>query len=129
MQYETVGAEKHDAIVRVFREALGRYGPQGLQIGEIIRIAYNSPAPRFYVAPATAKKFVKKLIAGKDIPVAGERSRDMYHEIYRRFVSRGCSDISEIDDIINEQAPSFYLSYNSFQRFVYLEMRKTKCKR
>lgn len=93
-------------------------------------IAANSPAPRFYCTFENARRMVSLLDRGKELPIENEKKIQMYKELHRRFVEArnktGVNSFSLLEDIINQPAPSFYLSLEAFRPLVYKAMNEKR---
>ena len=103
---------------------------KNLSIENIMIIAANSPAPRFYCTFENARRMVSLLDRGKELPIENEKKIQMYKELHRRFVEArnktGVNSFSLLEDIINQPAPSFYLSLEAFRPLVYKAMNEKR---
>lgn len=120
-EYKTITAQRDEAVMEVFHRALKEHA--GKPIGEIMRIASAMPAPRFYVSPSVAIKRVSELARGK-WRSKYEASKLQYEELLRRWRASGAKNYTALADIVEEPAPSFYLSYITFEQLVYRIMRQ-----
>lgn len=91
---------------------------------DILNETIKKTAPRFYITFENARRFVSMLNRGMEIPITNENKRMMYNEIYRRFKERKSDDYGILRDILDEPAPSFYLSYWEVSGIIYKYLRK-----
>lgn len=91
---------------------------------DILNETIRKSAPRFYITFENARRFVSMLNRGMDIPITNDNKRMMYYEIYRRFKEKMSTDYGILRDILDEPAPSFYLSYWEVSGIVYKYLRK-----
>lgn len=92
-----------------------------------LRVA-QSPSPRFWVSPERATIVVGAMLAGRPMPRMRQSKRDMFNEIFSRFnamraAAPGISIYDAVSVIINQPAPSFYLSARTVALFVYRAIR------
>ena len=123
-KYET----KHDMLKRdillVFNQTMERMckGGANVLVGEIIAEAHKSQAPRFYVSPREAQEQTVRFLKGEHLNV---RRREMYAEIARRYLEQkdrhnyGRTSIHIFEKIVEQPAPSFYLTFKSFRKILY----------
>lgn len=90
------------------------------------------PAPRFWVSEARAAAIMGKMMSDeKYVEGMNEEKREMYREIYRRFskIRRQCPEMSISDivfDVVNEEAPRSYLSWQRVCSIVNKEKRRRR---
>lgn len=103
---------------------------RNLSIENIMIIAANSPAPRFYCTFEQARRIVSLLDRGKELPIENENKIRMYKELHRRFVEArnktGIKSFSLLEEIITQPAPSFYLDFETFRALVYKAMNEKR---
>lgn len=115
---------KKQDIVDAFHKAL-KQNP-GLPIHQVMEIACNSPAPRFYVSYHKAARLISMLERGLPLPINNANRLAMYKELHRRLIkSRGNNPKSYhlLREIINTPAPSFYMDTFTFEQTVYKTIR------
>lgn len=103
---------------------------RNLSIEDVMIIAANSPAPRFYCTFENARRMVSLLDRGKELPIENKNKIRMYEELYRRFVEArnktGIKSFSLLEEIITQPAPSFYISLDAFRPLVYKAMNEKR---
>lgn len=101
---------------------LNSYAKRSDMFNDVIR----KPAPRFYVTFENARRFISMLCRGADLPLKNDNKKEMYKEIYRRFIEKGGKDgeYSMLKDVLSESAPSFYLSYWEISGIIYKTLGK-----
>lgn len=98
---------------RICKEHLDRYGR--ICTTTVMRELVNSPARRFYTTEERARDIVNGIAAGRTYPKMKGMTREMYLEIYSRFLPlrRARPDASTIElvcEICDQPAPRFYLT-------------------
>lgn len=80
----------------------------------------KEPAPRFYVEFEAARRFVSLILRNKC-----PKCRKVYYDLAERFRERYGTklDFTPLLDMIEEPAPSFYLSEESIVGILYRRMR------
>lgn len=93
----------------------------GYTTRQAFHIVGNSPAPRFYITYPAARRHVARLEKGKPCCLENERKIEQIKELHRRWKAAGGRRSSYIAlmDIIEQPAPSYYVSYDSIMRFYY----------
>lgn len=115
-------SERSEALIRSFRESLARQSVISLK--RAFQDAVDAPAPRFWVSEARAVRVITRMIKGIDLTEGMlPEKRKMYMEIYRRTMEfkRLHPDVSLGDiifEIINNEAPSSYMSVRQAQRII-----------
>lgn len=110
----------------------------------ILEIAYQAPAPRYYVSFEIAKRYVSQIAKGEnlhhgarmltsDVALIDNRENqfhldfkpnkmalyyDLYRELCRRTGSTRIVNYAPLHDILLSPAPSFYLSRMSFKNII-----------
>lgn len=115
-------SERSEALIRSFRESLARQSVISLK--RAFQDAVDAPAPRFWVSEARAVRIITRMIKGIDLTEGMlPEKRKMYMEIYRRTMEfkRLHPEVSLGDiifEIINNEAPSSYMSVRQAQRII-----------
>ena len=125
-KYKSLGQMRGEAVYEAFRRVMER--EKGKSVMEIFAIAAKEPAPRFYVNFAQAYRTVS-CMARHGYRPQNEYKAQMYDEIFRRWKERGVVHYAGLEEIINEPAPSFYLSEQAFKALVYKMLRFEKRKK
>lgn len=112
---------KHGAIKEFFFK-LKKENPN-ITIKEAADIIAKSPAPRFFCNYENALRMVSLLNRSKELPHTNENKVAMYRDIYRIWSEKDVDNAHQSDkrakyiytlpDILDSQAPSFYLSKNT----------------
>lgn len=111
----------YEDLMRVYREALMK-AEVGARQADVVRMAVNMEASRFWVSETRALKVVSMMIKGGKIRERVMRkmrrnTREMYSEIYRRVrrrMSEGELLKEAVYAVCNEKAPRMYVSESSF---------------
>lgn len=120
-----IGKMRREAVYEAFCKALNNT----LSVEETMRMVTKAPAPRFYVDFELARKQVS-LIERKGPEVLKMSSkRELYCELHRRWRAAGGGSYESLLRIIEEPAPSFYLSHETVKRIVYREIRERRKRR
>lgn len=115
-------------ILNVFNTTLIRMRADNprTRIHDVMIVAYNTPAPRFYPSEICYKYFVGRLVRGEQLPIKSKNRIAMYNEIARRYKLLGANNPKLIESIILQPAPSFYVTFKTFRKIVYKSLRPKK---
>lgn len=114
--------ERNDDLMRVYREKLEE--ANFIVMPKIFELVAESPAKRFWVSEERAAIVVSSILAGKPMPRMRSNKREMFEEIFRRFLIYrkqfpGKSVFELTTKIVNEPAPKFYLTPRTVGEFIY----------
>lgn len=114
--------ERNADLMRAFREqlALARF----IVMPEIFELVAESPASRFWVSEERAAIVISAMAAGKPLPRMRSNKREMFEEIYRRFLIERKENPKKsvyelVTKIVNQPAPKFYLTPRTVGEFIY----------
>ena len=114
--------QRNDDIMRVYRKqlALARF----IIMPEIFELVAESPASRFWVSEERATIVISAILAGKPLPRMRANKREMFEEIYRRFLMErkkfpGKSVYELVSTIVIQPAPKFYLTPRTVGELIY----------
>lgn len=116
--------ERNEAIVEAFYKKLRVCA----STAEAFSALQEEPAPRFYVSRSMALRVLSAMRKGLHLPIKDANRKAMYKELYRRWSARSFCRDAEFDAVLNEQAPSYYLSPGRFKGIVYNCLRNGKKK-
>ena len=114
---------RREFLLTQFRQVIA--GQSKISAAKAFHAAASAPAPRFWVSEPRAAAVVGKMLADEScIDSMTEEKREMYREIYRRFIKirRMCPDMTIADivfDIVNAEAPKSYLSKDRARSIIY----------
>lgn len=93
---------------------------------DVISDALQKGAPRFYTTYENARRFVSLIARGKRLPLVNENKVEMYNELFRRFLCKKNNNCGYLilEQIIEEEAPSFYLDFETFRGIIYKTLNK-----
>lgn len=91
---------------------------------DVMQLVADSPASRFWVSEERAAFVVKAMLAGRPLPRMRDTKREMFNEIFRRFLleREKCPDASVpelISIVIHQPAPKFYLTPRTVGEFIH----------
>lgn len=114
--------ERNDDLMRVYREKLATANI--IVMPRIFELVAEAPARRFWVSEERATIVVSAMLAGKQLPRMRNNKREMFDEIFRRFLIYrkqfpGKSIFELTSKIVNEPAPKFYLTPRTVGEFIY----------
>ena len=114
--------ERNDYLMRVFRQKI--IEANFIIMPEIFQLVADSPASRFWVSEQRAAIVISRMLSGKPMPRMRENKREMFEEIYRRFLilreQYPEKSIFELTaTIVNQPAPKFYLTPRTVGEFIY----------
>lgn len=115
-------AERNADIMRVYRKLLAN--AKFIVMPEIFKLVANHPAARFWVSEERAAIVISAMIANKPLPRMRSTKREMFEEIYRRFLiekekTPDKSVYEIVSKIVIQPAPKFYLTPRTVGEFIY----------
>jgi hypothetical protein len=132
---ENVALDRNKDVVNSFYEGIREMADLQMTQEEVIRDILKKPAPKFYVTYERARRFISMMDRGMELPFTNKNKVSMYNEIFRRFIKRRMEThhpgYQDLEEIINEPAPSFYLNMKTFREIIYKshkQKQKHKCK-
>lgn len=114
--------ERNQELMRVYQEELSKAGY--IVMPKIFEQVANSPCSRFWVSEERAAIVISTLLAGKVIPNMRKNKREMFDEIFRRFlIARGQYPEKSIYAlaimVVNQPAPKFYMTPRTVGELIY----------
>lgn len=114
--------QRNDDLMRAFREQLAL--TSFVVMPEIFELVAESPAARFWVSEERAAIVISAMLAGKPLPRMRSNKREMFEEIYRRFLIERENNPKKsvyelVTKIVNQPAPKFYLTPRTVGEFIY----------
>lgn len=114
--------ERNEDLMRVYREKLSEASIIVMPV--IFELVAQSPSSRFWVSEERAAIVISAMAAGKPIPRMRKNKREMFEEIFRRFVvmheQQPDKSVYELVAlIVNQPAPKFYLTARTVGEFIY----------
>lgn len=129
MRTDTSEALAHDLTEAFF--ALLRQYPEK-KTGDVIKMVPLQKAPRFYVSYTTARRHLSNLKKGISICKKQVNKKLLYTTLYERWkVINGGNDYGRnsykcLHDIIDSQAPCFYIDSETAKGIIYKYLRRNK---
>lgn len=114
--------ERNEDLMRVYREKLSEASIIVMPV--IFELVAQSPSSRFWVSEERAAIVISAMAAGRPIPRMRKNKREMFEEIFRRFVvmheQQPDKSVYELVAlIVNQPAPKFYLTARTVGEFIY----------
>lgn len=114
--------ERNEDLMRAFREQLAK--ARFVVMPNIFELVAGSAASRFWVSEERATIVISAMIAGKPLPRMRSNKREMFEEIYRRYLlarekNPQKSVYELVSKIVNQPAPKFYLTPRTVGEFIY----------
>lgn len=114
--------ERNQELMRVYQEELSKAGY--IVMPKIFEQVANSPCSRFWVSEERAAIVISSLLAGKVIPNMRKNKREMFDEIFRRFlIAREQYPEKSIYAlaimVVNQPAPKFYMTPRTVGELIY----------
>lgn len=114
--------ERNADLMRVYRDRLAEASIIVMPV--IFQLVADSPASRFWVSEERAAIVISAMAAGKPMPRMRSNKREMFEEIYRRYLlmRKDYPDKSVyelVTKIVNQPAPKFYLTPRTVGEFIY----------
>ena len=108
--------------MRVYQEELSKAGY--IIMPKIFEQVANSPCSRFWVSEERAAIVISTLLAGKVIPNMRKNKREMFDEIFRRFLivreqypEKSIYALAIM--VVNQPAPKFYMTPRTVGELIY----------
>ncbi len=114
--------ERNADLMRVYRARLAEASVIVMPV--IFELVAESPASRFWVSEERAAVVISAMEAGKPMPRMRDNKREMFCEIYRRYLIMrencpGKSVYELVTKIVNQPAPKFYLTPRTAGELIY----------
>lgn len=114
--------ERNADLMRVYRARLAEASIIVMPV--IFELVAESPASRFWVSEERAAIVISAMAAGKPMPRMRSNKREMFGEIYRRYLVMredypDKSVYELVTKIVNQPAPKFYLTPRTVGEFIY----------
>lgn len=114
--------QRNADLMRVYRDRLAEASIIAMPV--IFQLVADSPASRFWVSEERAAIVISAMAAGKPMPRMRSNKREMFEEIYRRYLlmRKDYPDKSVyelVTKIVNQPAPKFYLTPRTVGEFIY----------
>lgn len=114
--------QRNDDIMRAYRLQLNKVSV--IAKPHIFRLVAESPASRFWVSEERAAVEVARMLAGKPFSQMRPNKREMFEEIYRRFLllrdkhpDKSLFELVSI--VVHQPAPKFYFTPRTVGEFIY----------
>jgi hypothetical protein len=114
--------ERNQELMRVYQEELSKAGY--IVMPKIFEQVANSPCSRFWVSEERAAIVISTLLAGKVIPNMRKNKREMFEEIFRRFLivreqypEKSIYALAIM--VVNQPAPKFYMTPRTVGELIY----------
>jgi hypothetical protein len=114
--------ERNQELMRVYQEELSKAGY--IVMPKIFEQVANSPCSRFWVSEERAAIVISTLLAGKVIPNMRKNKREMFDEIFRRFLivreqypEKSIYALAIM--VVNQPAPKFYMTPRTVGELIY----------
>ena len=114
--------ERNQELVRVYQEELSKAGY--IVMPKIFEQVANSPCSRFWVSEERAAIVISTLLAGKVVPNMRRNKREMFDEIFRRFLivreqypEKSIYALAIM--VVNQPAPKFYMTPRTVGELIY----------
>ena len=113
--------ERNADIMRVFRQKIAEAAV--IRMDDICHAVAESPSSRFWVSAERAAVVISAMEAGRPLPCLTQMTREMFHEIFRRYKEMRLlrpeeSLLDLVAVIVNQPAPKFYFTPRTVREFV-----------
>lgn len=114
--------ERNQELMRVYQEKLSKAGY--IVMPKIFEQVANSPCSRFWVSEERAAIVISTLLAGKVVPNMRRNKREMFDEIFHRFLTAReqypeKSIYALAIMVVNQPAPKFYMTPRTVGELIY----------
>ena len=114
--------ERNQELMRVYQDKLSKAGY--IVMPEIFEQVANSPCSRFWVSEERAAIVISSLLARKILPNMRKNKREMFDEIFRRFLivrerypEKSIYALAIM--VVNQPAPKFYMTPRTVGELIY----------
>lgn len=114
--------ERNQELMRVYQDKLSKAGY--IVMPEIFEQVANSSCSRFWVSEERAAIVISSLLAGKILPNMRKNKREMFDEIFRRFLivrerypEKSIYALAIM--VVNQPAPKFYMTPRTVGELIY----------
>lgn len=114
--------ERNQELMRVYQEKLSKAGY--IVMPKIFEQVANSPCSRFWVSEERAAIVISTLLAGKVVPNMRRNKREMFDEIFHRFLivreqypEKSIYALAIM--VVNQPAPKFYMTPRTVGELIY----------
>ena len=114
--------ERNQELMRVYQEKLSKAGY--IVMPKIFEQVANSPCSQFWVSEERAAIVISTLLAGKVVPNMRRNKREMFDEIFRRFLivreqypEKSIYALAIM--VVNQPAPKFYMTPRTVGELIY----------
>lgn len=114
--------ERNQELMRVYQDKLSKAGY--IVMPKIFEQVANSPCSRFWVSEERAAIVISTLLAGKVVPNMRRNKREMFDEIFRRFLivreqypEKSIYALAIM--VVNQPAPKFYMTPRTVGELIY----------
>lgn len=114
--------ERNREIMKVFKQRVSEV--KIIVKPNIFQMVADSPASRFWVSEKRAAIVVGAMESGKGLPKMRNNKREMFEEIYRRFLELKHKFPNKpifelVSKVVYQPAPKFYLTARTIEEFIY----------
>lgn len=114
--------DRNNDLMRAYRQQLSQ--TTVIIMPTIFKSVAQSPSSRFWVSEERATAVISAMAAGKPMPRMRANKREMFLEIYRRFILMrqqhpNKSVFELVTKIVNQPAPKFYLTPRTVGELIY----------
>lgn len=114
--------QRNDDLMRAYRIQLALV--PHIVMSRLFELVALSPSTRFWVTEERAAHIVSLMLEDKPLPYMRDNRREMFEEIYRRFLSERrrrphASLHALVCDIVCGPAPKFYLTPRTVGEIIY----------
>lgn len=108
--------------MRVFHRVIAPL--RSVRLADVARLVAESPSSRFWVSEERAAIVISAMAAGRPLPPMTPTRREMFAELYRRYLllrplHPGWSVLRIMEVVVHQPAPKFYFTPRTMQEFIY----------
>lgn len=114
--------ERNHELLKAYHEQMHK--ANYIVMPHIFELVANSPCSRFWVSEERAAIVISTMLAGKAIPGMRSNKREMFEEIFRRFLALRekfpDKSIYELSiKVVHQPAPRFYMTPRTVGELIY----------
>lgn len=116
-----ISDQKKKDVFEAFKLAIKDFGEAATYVSKtaLIEKAMSYPAPRFYITYEQARRVISKMKKNSDPKISNPLKLQMYKDLYSKYMQhKKGNGYKVIKNIIDNEAPSFYINKLHFIRLV-----------
>ena len=126
MLQSELSEQKRNDVYNAYKESIAKFGDSARFVSKstLFDEAMRMKAPRFYVTYERAARIISSFRKGIIPNMSNQLKLEMYRDIYRIFVERTDGNIRSLRNLLEMEAPSFYIDKRHFVRLIRQSLKR-----